>query len=456
MGAQQSTSASSELEQYHVRRTEGAPTFTLSAVVRLGTAHLQAPHCGAAQLLQHMAQQGTAAYPHPDSIEMALDSVGGTLSATCAPLYTLFTLHAPKQHARLMVRIMAEMIMHPLLDESTFDVQAMVFEEAMRKRGQQPIEQTRRWLQLEPIPSSGIPLATIRSLWATYYDTKHLVFLVSGDWDGPEAALFDWIGHYFGPLEACGETQGDSHSSGAGEVRLRLQQLRSGAAAGQHLAPPPLSSAPLAFRYTHNASAACCSLFLGYPVQLRHGEPAHFALEVLSDLLGGGKTSRLQRRSRECRAWARRIHTHTEIAPSQRPSWLLICAEVSADSCASTAKSLLQAAHTFWKAITVDEVEHSKQRMVSKLDMLTDMEVARRLATQVAQDHDIMPEREQYLRVTAPEVVQLARSMLAPSSCRLFVSATSNILEDLGQRMLSGLSSSTTQSTESKGRTSSA
>ena len=425
--------------EYIIRRIEDHPTFSVSVAVPFGSQHMPG---GGAALLQRMVQQGTAAYPHPDSVDMALDSVGATLHTHCSPSHSLYTLNSPRQHACIMVRILSEILLYPLLEEAQFDIQSMIFEEDTHAASRRAANQWRRWLQVDAEPQSGLQLSQLQGLWAQHHRVGEMSLMVHGDWEGSEDTLFGWLRHYFGPLAASGRTQGDSEEH-AGTVRTQLRQRMLSAGPEHRAADLALRDIP-AYLHRETPAGSPHLVVLAYPLEIRYSSPEHFALLVLSDVLGGGKGSRLKRRARECRAWAQAIESRTEIAPPPRRSWLVVCATVSENSCASTTQSLLQAISTFWKAITASEIDHSVQRLASRLDMeLTQAHpVARRLSRhfvhRCSQMDGIRWERDQLIATEHDTVRELARSCLGAGRCRMLLSAPRDTLAGLARQLAAG------------------
>ena len=394
-----------------IRRQEGARTFCFSVVVRVGT---QSTAHGEAELLRQLLPMGTAAYPHKDSVELTLDSISSTLTSECADVYTRYTVHTPRSHAPTACRVMAEILRFPLLQEDLFDVERMIWREGVGHAAAD------RWVrQRPPVDEAAASSVTdLRQLWKRTYDLRNMSFVVCGDWEGDDDALFLWLTHYFGETARLQGDAGDAAS------RTRCKLLEQHGAPQLAALPRPPAPVRTVERVHHipTREKLAHRVTLCYPLRAPYASPARYAAEVLVDMLGGSMSSRLRRRARECRAWAQAIEAAGVFDAAGQ--WLVVRVTTTPSSTLKTVASIVRALASFWKVMTVEEMRQSQARLAGRLDMVGESpkELSAFVARQKARgcaEQSLEAAAARYARVGLEQVREVARGALEAPRVRL-------------------------------------
>jgi predicted Zn-dependent peptidase len=113
------------IEQPHLHR--GA----ISAYVGAGPRFESAEENGLSHFLEHMVFRGTERHPSAFALNVAMESLGGTLAATTAPDVTAFSVSLPRESIARGVELVAEVLTRPVFD--AMDVERRIVAEEIRE-----------------------------------------------------------------------------------------------------------------------------------------------------------------------------------------------------------------------------------------------------------------------------------------------------------------------------------
>ncbi|MFC1660632.1 M16 family metallopeptidase [Gemmatimonadota bacterium] len=273
--------------------TEGIPGVRSAAVgvwVRQGAAHERPKVMGASHLLEHMVFKGTRCRTARE-IALALESLGGSLDAYTSREHTSYQARVLDEHLPQALDVLADLVLDPLLRDADLALEKEVVLEEIATVEDTPddlvfdLHGARFWND-HPYGHSilgsretvaDMPGDALRGLHQDTYRGRNLLVAAAGNVQHTE--VVDRVGALFGSVPA-GET---------------AQELPD--------PPPP----PRGEEHIRRDSAQSHLVFGGAIPS--HSDPRRYALVLLSQVLGGGMSSRLFQRIREELALAYSVYT---------------------------------------------------------------------------------------------------------------------------------------------------
>jgi predicted Zn-dependent peptidase len=267
----------------------GVETASLGVWVAVGTRD-EAPEVnGVAHLVEHMLFKGT---PTRDAfaISQQIEAVGGHLNAYTTREHTAYYAKVLKEDAGLALDIIADMVQHAVLDEGELAKERTV---VLQEIGQ--AEDTPDDIVFDHFQSTAYPS---QALGRPVLGTPEIVAGL------PRAALTDYIGGHYGAANLVVSASG----------RITHEQIRDMAERLFGDLPTPRART---LDKAHYQGGECrverdleqVHLVLGFEsVDQLH--PDHYAMQVLSTLLGGGMSSRLFQEVRERRGLVYSIYSY--------------------------------------------------------------------------------------------------------------------------------------------------
>lgn len=311
-------------------RMSSVRSVSIGAWVRVGSRHEPPADSGMTHFLEHMVFKGTR---RRDALEIALaiESVGGHLDAFTGREATCYNARVLEENLDLAVDVLADLTLHPRLDPVDIDKEKGVIVEEIHNSDDTPDDRVHD-LFAEQVwqghPLGNRILGTVRSVSAfspeaiSVYHRRHYTapnILVS------VAGRFDWD-----RLVAAVTEQFASAPSGT--------PLRA--------APATPNGRGVAHHVKDLTQLYLCIGAAGCP----HEHPDRYVLALLSNLLGGGMSSRLFQRIREDEGIAYSVFTY---ADSYRDAGIF-CASMAVDP--SQGRRALQ--------MTLEEFERAAEQAV--------------------------------------------------------------------------------------------
>ncbi len=381
------------------------PVVAINVWFRTGSGHEADDESGLAHFQEHMVFKGTERHgvgEIPDLVK----SAGGNLNAGTSYSYTSYYVVLPSRSFLLGLEIQADAMMNSVFDPGEFDKERLVV-----------IEEARMY---DDTPDSF-----------TYYRAMELGF-TAHNYRRPIAGyepivsaftrnmLVDFYRRYYRPENAILVVVGDVEKARAvGEIE--------GVYGGWPSAPVVLAESPVeppqkAFRFAaHRGTIDHAYLRFGFHVPniLDRDYPA---LEVLSTLLGSGKSSRLYQRVRE----EKRLVTtaSTDLLVEKWPGYLMVAASMPADKWEKARDAVFAEVMRF-AGEPVSEGELVKARRQVEKSVYSDLETVEGQAStlgyyEVLGDYRLAEKHRKALhRVTARQVMAVARRYLKLKNCSL-------------------------------------
>src|SRR5262245_15672508 len=271
-------------------RMESVETTSLGVWTGVGTRNEPAEHNGVAHLLEHMAFKGTTRRSARD-IVVEIEDVGGFLNAYTGREQTAYYAKVLAEDTPLVVDILADILQNSIFDAEELTRERAVVLQEIGQAEDTPDDIIFDHFQEIAFPDQAmgrpvlgradivrdLPRDVVAGYMASRYRAGQMVLAASGQLD--HDALVAMAEKLFSglPSGAVPPTEGARYAGGDGRFDRDLEQV--------HLA-------------------------LGFH-GLTYTDPDYYAAAVLSQLLGGGMSSRLFQEIREKRGLVYSIHSFT-------------------------------------------------------------------------------------------------------------------------------------------------
>lgn len=385
-----------------------AESVVVDVFVKTGSRSESEKEAGMSHFLEHFLFKGTEKYPTAMTINEIVDGIGGDMNASTSKEYTQFYIKARGKHLGLISDILADMIQKPLFDEVELEKEKGVIVEEMNMRSDSP--QSVVGELLDKIMWPGEPFGreiigykkTVTSFkpkdflsyMHRHYVPGNMVLGVSGHYS--EKELQKLIGKYWSALPK---------KRGGGWVRVKDRQTKP--------------RVKVEHKKTEQSHVA-----FGFK-SFAYEDKRNPAVAVLSVILGGGMSSRLWDEIREKRGLAYYVSAGNGASLDTGQFYVaggmqvgrteeavkIIWEELLRITRVSVSEKELQKAKEYLKGKTALALEDNQ----AKLDWYLE---------QVAFKKNIRTPDEalsQINRVTASQVMSVAKSLFSPANASLAV-----------------------------------
>ncbi len=242
---------------------------------------------GLAHFLEHMVFKGSERRPSAMAIAEAIEGAGGVLNAYTTKEVTCFWNHLPFEKLELGVDVLADMLLHPLLEAGEIERERSVVQQEIRRNHDQPGV----WVGelLAQAIYGDQPLG-----WSTVGSEETVAAIQRQDFR-------DYMDTWYVPGNIVVSVAGNvSHA----EVEALARRHFDGRPARAFPCFLPLDSNPPTQRVaTEGRPITQDNVAMGLPAFPRK-DPDRYALMVFNNLLGRGMSSRLFKEVRERRGLA--------------------------------------------------------------------------------------------------------------------------------------------------------
>lgn len=269
-------------------RMESVETVSLGIWAGVGTRHETAEHNGVAHLLEHMAFKGTK---RRNALEIAqeIESVGGILNAYTGREQTAYYAKMLSADMPLAIDVLADILQDSVYDEAELERERAV---VLQEIGQ--AEDTPDDIIFDHFQEAAFPDQPMG--WPTLGRAEIIGSL-------PRDVVAHYLESRYRPERMIVSAAGNIDHDRLVDLAARLlDRLPKGAAPG---------SAPAAYaggEHREDRDLEQVNVVLGFSGVSYH-DPDYYAAAVLSQLLGGGMSSRLFQEVREKRGLVYSIHT---------------------------------------------------------------------------------------------------------------------------------------------------
>ncbi|MBI4973008.1 insulinase family protein [Candidatus Roizmanbacteria bacterium] len=276
--------------------TKSFPTLTMLLLVGAGSRYENEKNNGIAHFLEHMFYKGSKNYPDMEIISQEIEGMGGHWNAFTSKDYTGYFIKAATYHFPKMADILADILLHPLLQTEEIEKEKGVIVEEINMYEDTP--QRRIADIFENVMYEGSPLG---------YDiagTKKTVTSFDRN------TFVNYMESLYQPQNAVLVVAGGL--SGAGDVlktvEAKFSHWKRGKAAGYSSFDAKQTGPRFKVAKKQTEQAHFC---VGFPT-FGIADNRRPILKVLSTLMGGGASSRLFQEVREKRGLCYYISTGVE------------------------------------------------------------------------------------------------------------------------------------------------
>ena len=390
-----------------VPQSEGFATTAL-VLVEAGSEYETKNVNGLSHFLEHMCFKGTKRRPEPGMISNELDSLGATSNAFTGQEYTGYWAKAPADKAHKVLDVVSDLYLNPLFNPSEIEKERGVIIEEINMYEDTPMRRVHELFSslLYGDQPAGWDIAgrkeVIRKLTRqdfVAYRSKHYIapattVVVAGHFD-PKATASQIRG-YFGDLPRRPRVK----KSSTRELQRKPQTLVKFKESDQsHLV----------------LGVRAFDLF----------DKRRFALQVLTDVLGGGMSSRLFQRVREQLGAAYYIRASDELLVDH--GFLSISSGVDHTKIDKVVSAILDEKNRLSReSVPAKELLKSKEHLIGGflMSLETSDELAGFYGMQELLTKKIMTPKEiieKVRRVTAAEIQKLARTLFVDQKLNLTV-----------------------------------
>ncbi len=331
-------------------RDAAAPVFAYQTWFAVGSRHEKEGTTGIAHLFEHLMFNQTE-HLAPGEFDRKLESVGGETNAATWVDWTYYRDNLPKGELELAVRLESDRMAHLTLGDEQVESEREVVANERRFRVEDDVDgflseelyklaftshpyhwPTIGWMK----DIRAISIDDCRKFYRTYYAPNNATLVVVGDID--EARTLALIDEHYGPIPSS---------------QIPVEALA---------AEPPQNGER---RATHAKPVSADKLRVGYKSPpLTH--PDYIALEMLSEILFGGNSSRLYKKlvaETEIASSA-----HAGLAPFRDPGLYEISVSLQRGHHAHEAESLIydELAHVQTRPLYDGELETARTRLLTR------------------------------------------------------------------------------------------
>ena len=274
----------------------GVRSIALGAWVRVASIHEGRERMGVSHLLEHMVFKGTERRSTRE-IALALESVGGVLDAYTSREHTVYQARCLDEHLERAADVVHDIVFRPALREGDLDLERKVVLDEIALVDDTPddlvfeLHNAALWGDhpygysilgtRETVTALGV--ADLRHLHAVGYRPEHVVVVVTGNVDH-ERVLAALEGTGWAALPRGGTTL-----------------------------PPYVPDPTPRIGYAHVARDTAQTYLVVGRSALSYGDRRRYAFAMVSQLLGGGMSSRLFQRVREELGLAYSVQTYQSL-----------------------------------------------------------------------------------------------------------------------------------------------
>ena len=392
-------------------------SITALMLVNTGSRFEDKQFYGAAHLLEHLVFKGTKNYPDSQQLSIALDEIGANSNAFTSKESTGYYVNAASSHLPLSLKILKELVFHPLLRDQDVKQEKLVVAEEIKMYLDSPEDFVADEFEqmvfkntglAHPISGnladvSGLTVSKLRLFLNDWYGVNNMVLVIAGDAQVVQAKNF------FADVEAIFSQQPEGRKKEHAQHRKAL------------LCKNPVSTVKQ-LKFDHKTAQT--HLVLGWSA-LKRNDPQRYVLTVLSTVLGGNRSSRLFNVVREQSSLAYYIYSDI----SQYHDGGLLGASAGINS-QRTEEGIALIINEFEKLadgrepVTTEELKRSQDYLAGKI--LLGLENSRSVAQQYGMAKLLLGRVEepdeiirQLNQVTIEQIQQLAEQIIKKDEVRI-------------------------------------
>lgn len=329
-----------------VKRRDDTQAVALQVWFKVGSIYENYEEKGMAHFLEHMLFNGSEKYPYGE-IDKRVEELGGNINAGTSKEYTFYHIEIAKPYWKEAIELLYQLTQKPLLSEDMIQKEKPIVIEELKRGKDNP--STLLWEEFEKLSYKVSPYRfpiigyeeTIKSFtrnallkfYRNFYQSKNMYIVVVGDVD---------------PTEVRKEVM-DTFGKEEGRVVEKPQ-----------IPKEPEQMEPR-FREIKDSRVEKAYWMIGWrcpPV----GSKEYYALVVLDQILGGGRTSLLYRELKE-KGLVYSVFTGDLSRPQD--NMYIISATFDPDKYTQVKDKLNGILNKLSESLTEEEVQKAKERVIN-------------------------------------------------------------------------------------------
>jgi zinc protease len=380
------------------------PMAVLNVLYNVGSRDEAETHTGFAHLFEHLMFSGSVNIP---SYDEPLQKVGGENNAFTSPDITNYYLTVPAQNIETGFWLESDRMLGLAFSENGLEVQRkVVIEEFKQNYLNQPYGDV--WLKLRPLAYQQHPYK-----WATIgKEISHIENAVMDD----VRAFFN---KHYSPANAILVVAGNITVAKAKELSEKwFGPIPGGVKYERNIPQEPKQTE--ARRLDTSADVPLNALYKAYHMPARDDENYH-AADLVSDILGRGKSSRLYDKLVKEQKLFNSISA--SVMGSIEPGLLIIQGKLNAGVDLETANKAIEDINSELMAIGISEEELTKVKNQAETSLVfSEIELLNRammlaFCNLLGDTNLINQESAKVQAVTSAQLLQQARTILDPNNC---------------------------------------
>jgi len=362
------------------------------AMVHAGSRNEDPVEKGLAHFTEHMAFKGGKLFKKPKDVAIAVDGIGGDFNAFTAEEVTAYYIRAAKEHIKLSLDVLADLVIHPRFPSDELEKEKGVIVEEINMYEDMP--RYKAEIKLGSLIYKNHPLG-----WNTAGEKQTVTAF-----DRQTLSRFHekmYVGHNITVILA-----GAVNDQAVKEVEKRFKVLPTGQAES-HQAPIEDQTKPAV--HLTNKTSEQTHLAMGIRA-LNITDPRRYIYKVMSIILGGNMSSRLFLNIRERQGLSYYISASTQAFTDT--GYLEVNAGVDNKRVLVAIESIMhELVKIRDKQVTKEELDRAKEFMIGRIKLsLEDSEqIARLLVSQHILENTIQTPEQMIAGIKAVTVNQIQK-----------------------------------------------
>ncbi len=397
-----------------------AQSVSVNLFVGAGSRAEERDSQGLAHFLEHMVFKGSERWPTAMAIAEAVEGAGGVLNAYTSKEITCFWNHLPFEKLELALDVLADMILHPLLDSQEMDRERLVVQQEIRRNRDQPGV----WVSelLTQAFFGDQPLG-----WSTAGKEETVATIQRQD-------FLDYMDSWYVPANTVLSVAGNMGHAEVLALARRYFEDRPSRPSPSFL--PVDSALPAQRLAVESRPISQANLAMALPAFARK-DPDRYALMIFNSLLGRGMSSRLFKEVRERRGLAYSVGS--AVSRYHDTGALAISAGVAPQNLKEAVQVIVGELHKLLEEpVGDDEMARVRDYAVGnfRLSLETPMALGQRAGEMLLTMDEIEPVEsvvEKLQAITAEDVLRVAQRIVRAGKLVLAVVGPDVESEDLGE-----------------------
>lgn len=380
--------------------------------VRMGPRFETPEQNGLSHFVEHVLFKGTERHPNPDSLAREIDAIGADLNGATMPEYTELTVSCHTRHFLRGLDLLLEVALCPRFEAEHVEAERRVVLEEMG--------------QYRDVIGSDVSVDELS--YELMWPRQAHAFRCLGPEDNVARFSRDEVeGHYRRFLAARNTVVCIAGNFDQAAVAGLIERRFGALAPGEEARPPALNDGQAAAQSLFRRSRTRMAYVKLCHKACSYHDPRLYPVLVLSDVLGGGVTSRLFARLRERDGLVYDVSANTTLFSDC--GWLDIATTTSRGKLADTVNASLEEIQRLAdEGLPDDQLQTIKDRVACQMEILEDSpyDVADWFGVRevlLAPDGLVSPteEAERLKDVTADQVRDAAREVFRPDRRSLVI-----------------------------------